>query len=60
MVRETRLRNWEICSLRSMKRARRINMSFLSSSVKEPVDMLMLMEFERSMSRDFLESSSGV
>lgn len=60
MVRKTRLRNWEICSLRRMKRARKMNMSFFSSSVKEPVDMLMLMEFERSMSSDFLESSSAV
>lgn len=42
-----------------VKWVRKMNMSFWNSSVMEPADMLMLMVFERSMSSDFLESSSG-
>ena len=34
-------------------------MSLPTSSLKEPVDILRLIEFERSMSIDFLEYSSG-
>lgn len=43
----------------SMKRIRKPAMSFSISSLKEPVEMLRLMEFERSISIDRLEYSSG-